>query len=74
MKVKFKQSLAGADFSYGFGQIADIDTDWAEKLLESGLVERAEEGAPDGADTGRTTGHGAGESAGNQRVSKARRK
>lgn len=74
LKVKFNQSIAGADFSYGYGQIADIDSDWAKNLIESGLADRAEEGEPSGANNNSSTGDRAGDAGGNKAVSKARRK
>ena len=73
MKVKFLNSLAGADFSYITGQITEIDDGWAAALISGGLAERV--GEPDGREQNSSTaGDGAGDADGSQRVSTIRRK
>lgn len=72
MKLKFLNSIAGADFSYITGQIVEIEDGWATALISGGLAEKV--GEPDGGEQNSgTAGNGAGDADGSQRVSKTRR-
>ena len=42
MKIKFKVSIASADWSYSPGQIADIEEKQALAFIQGGIAERVE--------------------------------
>lgn len=42
MKVKLLVSMAGADFAHSPGEIVDLKTAWAERLIASGQAEKIE--------------------------------
>lgn len=71
MKIRFKTALAGADFSFGAGQVIEVDNDWATALISGGLAEGVE---PDGEQDRDATGDGAGDTNRSKRISATRRK
>ncbi len=71
MKIKFKTSLAGADFSFSVNQIVEVDDIWAAALISSGLAEGV---VPDGKQNSDPTGDGAGHTGRSEGVSAPGRK